>query len=48
MLFETTEKQLPNIIVELTQNKIPIYSVSEINYSLEDIYLDVIGTDNAV
>ncbi|MBR4406793.1 MAG: ABC transporter ATP-binding protein [Clostridia bacterium] len=48
VLFETTEKQLPNIIVELTHNKIPIYSVSEINYSLEDIYLDVIGTDNAV
>ena len=43
VLFETTEEQLPNIIVELTKNKIPIYSVGEINYSLEEIYLDVIN-----
>lgn len=48
VLLNTDEKQLSLIIIELTKQQIPIYSVSEVSYSLEDVYLDVIGTDSAI
>jgi len=48
VLFSTTEQQLPEIIVELTKNKIPIYSVSEVTYSLEEVFLDTIGAESAI
>ena len=48
VLFNTTSKELAEIIVYLTQCKIPIYGAGEVDYSLEDAYLDIIGTNSEI
>lgn len=48
ILFDTTAKELAEIIVYLTQCKIPIYGAGEVDYSLEDAYLDIIGTNSEI
>lgn len=44
VLFNSNSKQLAEIIVYLTKNNVPIYGAGEVDYSLEDAYLDIIGT----
>lgn len=48
VLLTTNEKDLARIIIKLTSFKIPIFGAGEINYSLEDIYLNVVGVDNEI
>lgn len=48
ILFNTNEYQLAKIIIILTKNKIPIYSAGEVSYSLEDAFIDVVGTSNTI
>lgn len=43
VLFSTTNEELAKIIVSLTDNKVSIFGAGEIDYSLEDAYLDIVG-----
>lgn len=47
-LLKTDEKTLADIIVELTNYKVPIYGVGEIQYSLEDMFIDIVGNKNVI
>lgn len=48
ILFDTNFKELAEIIVYLTNCKVPIYGAGEVDYSLEDAYLDIIGTNSEI
>ena len=37
---------LPQIIVELTQNKILVYAAGDVDYSLEDVFLNIVNKNN--
>ena len=43
VLFNASEADLAKIIVTLTQNRVPIYSAGEVDYSLEDMFLNIVG-----
>ncbi len=43
VLFNASEDKLASIIVMLTKNKIPVYSAGEVEYSLEDLFLNIVG-----
>lgn len=45
ILFDVKPEQMPEIILYLTENHVPIYGAGEVDYSLEDAYLGIIGTD---
>ena len=48
VMFDATEGLLAKIIVMLTQHKIPIYSAGEIDYSLEDMFLGIVGDKSVI
>lgn len=48
VMFDATESLLAKIIVMLTQHKIPIYSAGEIDYSLEDMFLGIVGDKSVI
>ena len=48
VLFNATTDEIAEIIEYLTRKQIPIYGAGEIDYSLEDAYLDIIGTENKI
>ena len=48
IMFSTNSNQLAEIIVYLTKCNVPIFGAGEIDYSLEDAYLDIIGTNSNV
>ena len=43
VLFNASESDLAKIIVMLTKNKVPVYSAGEVDYSLEDMFLNIVG-----
>lgn len=48
ILFNIEPEKLAEIIVHLTAHKVPIYAAGEIDYSLEDAYVDIIGDENKI
>lgn len=48
ILLHTNETDLARIIVKLTEQKIPIFGAGEITYSLEEIFLNVVGNDGEI
>ena len=48
VLFNASETDLAKIIVMLTQNKVPIYSAGEVDYSLEDMFLNIVGNHSNI
>ena len=48
VVFNADNNLLAEIIEFLTKKQIPIYGAGEIDYSLEDAYLDIIGTDSSI
>lgn len=48
VMFSCSEKQLADIIVLLTQKKVVVYAAGEIDYSLEDIYINIVGDNNSI
>ena len=48
VLFDSNTKELAEIIVYLTKCNVPIYGAGEVDYSLEDAYLDIIGTNSEI
>jgi len=48
ILFNTDNDKLAEIIVFITKYEVPIYGAGEVEYSLEDAYLNVVGTNSAV
>ena len=48
ILFNKNNIELSDIINLLTEKKVPIYGAGEIDYSLEDAYLSIIGTKNKI
>ena len=46
--FDVPNKDvLSQIIVMLTQNRILVYGAGEVDYSLEDVFLNIINKNNA-
>ena len=43
VIFNCSETELAKIIVMLTKNRISIYSAGEVDYSLEDMFLNIVG-----
>ena len=43
VICEMSEKDIPNVTSFLISHKIPIFGISEINQSLEQIYLDIVN-----
>ena len=48
VLFNTDTKQLAEIIVYLTECKVPIFGAGEVDYSLEEAYLEIVGTNSEI
>ena len=48
VLFNASEGDLAKIIVYLTKHKIPIYSAGEVDYSLEDMFLNIVGNKSNI
>ena len=48
VLFNASETDLAKIIVMLTQNKVPIFSAGEVDYSLEDMFLNIVGNHSNI
>ena len=48
VLFNTDTKQLAEIIVYLTECKVPIFGAGEVDYSLEEAYLEIVGTKSEI
>lgn len=46
VLFNANDKQLSEIIMLLTKNKIAVYGVGDVDYSLEDVFLNILGKVN--
>lgn len=46
VLFSASDNDLSQIIIMLTQNRISIYGAGDVDYSLEDIFLNVLGKVN--
>lgn len=47
VLFSANDKQLSQIIMLLTSNKVAIYAAGDVDYSLEDVFLNVINKVNS-
>ena len=47
VLFSATDEQLAEIIILLTKNKISVYGAGDVDYSLEDIFLNVLSSVNS-
>ena len=43
VIFNCSETELAKIIVMLTKNRISVYSAGEVDYSLEDMFLNIVG-----
>lgn len=48
VVLNVNEDQLAKIIVELTNYKVPIFGAGEIQYSLEDMFIDIVGNEDGV
>ena len=46
VLFNANDQQLAEIIILLTKNKIAVYGAGDVDYSLEDVFLNVLGKVN--
>lgn len=46
VIFNASDSQLSEIILLLTQNKIAIYGAGDVDYSLEDVFLNVLNKVN--
>ena len=47
MLSTSSKTELSKMIVTLTQNKILVYGAGDVDYSLEDVFLNIINKNNA-
>jgi len=48
VLLTTDEAKLAEIIVKLSEYKVPIFGAGEIDYSLEELFLNVVGTKSNI
>ena len=47
MLSTSSKEELSKMIVTLTQNKILVYGDGDVDYSLEDVFLNIINKNNS-
>ena len=48
VLLTTDEEKLAEIIVKLSSYKVPIFGAGEIDFSLEDMFLNIVGTKSNI
>lgn len=48
LVLKTTNNDLARIIVHLTSYRIPIFGAGEIDYSLEEIFINIVGDNNSI
>lgn len=48
VILTLREEELAKIIVELTKHKVPIFGAGEVQYSLEDMFVDIVGDNDSI